>query len=153
MFSVLSVVLSKVRLFPQGRHKEKIDRTKRRVTEPHSSLLFVDQSGARILAPLCDKETVQVVALKQSCGNTHTHTYVPVYPRIVIIRDDVGALIDEPTKIPKIETLSLSLSLSKVSLSRSIEKYSPIPSVEDQISLGIGESRIPSSREDARGEK
>lgn len=151
MFSVLSVVLSKVRLFPQGRHKEKIDRTKRRVTEPHSSLLFVDQSGARILAPLCDKETVQVVALKQSCGNTHTHTYVPVYPRIVIIRDDVGALIDEPTKIP--QKSKLSLSLSKVSLSRSIEKYSPIPSVEDQISLGIGESRIPSSREDARGEK
>lgn len=151
MFSVLSVVLSKVRLFPQGRHKEKIDRTKRRVTEPHSSLLFVDQSGARILAPLCDKETVQVVALKQSCGNTHTHTYVPVYPQIVIIRDDVGALIDEPTKIP--QKSKLSLSLSKVSLSRSIEKYSPIPSVEDQISLGIGESRIPSSREDARGEK
>lgn len=129
MFSVLSVVLSKVRLFPQGRHKEKIDRTKRRVTEPHSSLLFVDQSGARILAPLCDKETVQVVALKQSCGNTHTHTYVPVYPQIVIIRDDVGALIDEPTKIPQKSKLSLSLSLFPkypyLARSRSIRPFHP----------------------------
>lgn len=113
----------------------------------HSSLLFVDQSGARILAPLCDKETVQVVALKQSCENTHTHT--PLLPILessfVIIRDDVGGLIDnlQQERLHKNRNSAQSIEesyLARSSISHSIR--SSIRPRSNRISLGIGEFHL-----------
>lgn len=145
MFSLLSVVLGKVRLFP--RHKEKIDRTKRRVAEPQLPFVRWSKWSAYPCPTMWQRNRPSRRFETKLWKHTHTHT--PLLPILessfVIIRDDVGGLIDnlQQERLHKNRNSAQSIEesyLARSSISHSIR--SSIRPRSNRISLGIGEFHL-----------